>query len=117
MFSVKSYTDNTLKSMVENLSFSTAYSMAVPTIYGENRWHILKREEALSKVTGILAGETICIAWEEYVEGRSRSHILIMKEDTGISECTAHIPPPPLKLSSEHSAHARALALHRELHE
>jgi len=117
MFSVKFYIDNTLKSIVENVSFSTAYSIAVPTIYGENRWHILRREEALVKVTGILAGETIRIAWEDILEGRSRSHVLIMKEDTGISELTAHIPPPPLKLSKEDSAHRKALALHKELNE
>jgi len=103
--------------MVENLSFSTAYSMAVPTIYRENRWHILRREEALVQVTGILAGETIRIAWEEYLEGRSTSHILIMKEDTGVSESSAHIPPPPLKISKEDSAHRKALALHKELNE
>lgn len=84
MFSVKFYTGNTLTYSFSTLSFSLAYSRAVPTLYPTNRWNILKREEALIQATSMLTGETIRIAWEDSVEGRSRSHILIMKEDTSI---------------------------------
>lgn len=85
MFSVKFYTDNTLTYSITNLSFSLAYSRAVPTVNATNRWNILKREEALIQATSMLTGETMRIAWEDSVEGRSRSHILIMKEDTRVA--------------------------------
>jgi len=117
MFSVKFYTDNILRSTLEDLSFSLAYSRALPNKSStKNRWNILLREQAFIEASTKLAGETIRIAWEDISDEFPTSHILIMKQESIMLEnINAYNPPPRIQIKSQEDAHKKALDLHNEL--
>ena len=81
LYSVLFYTNDVITKKVENISMNEAYNIAAPQeAYintSNNRWHLMLRTYALTKLKELYAGETLRVAWQNHVDGMDRQHILI----------------------------------------